>query len=144
MRSSLSPERNRRLRTLEVFKGCTDKELAIVNSLTTEIEAPPGEVLIDEGTPGSESFVIVSGDATVSAHGHEVARLGPGDFFGEMAVLASRPRSATVTATTPMMVLVLDRGQLFRLLDIGWCARVIARSLVERLAAAMDRPAVPA
>lgn len=143
MRSTLNPERSRRLRSLGLFKGCTEKELVLVNSISTEIRAEPGEVLIDEGSPGSESFVIVTGEALVSAHDREVARLGPGEFFGEMAVLASTRRTATVTAATPMTILVLDRGQLFRLLDIGWCARVIARGLVERLASAMEPAGAP-
>ncbi len=143
MRSTLAPERSRQLRSLGLFKGCTDKELLLVNSVTTEIEAAPGEVLIDEGSPGSESFVIMTGEAVVSVQGRELARLGPGEVFGEMAVLAMTKRTATVTAAAPMTVLVLDRSQLFRLLDIGWCARVIARGLVERLASAMEPTEVP-
>jgi CRP/FNR family cyclic AMP-dependent transcriptional regulator len=138
MRSKISPDRVRQLRGLKMFSRCTDAELAVVDSLVTEIEVDPGDVLIEEGRPGRESFIISTGEAAVTLGGRDVARLGPGEFFGEMAILAPQPRTATVTAVTPMHVLVADPSQLLRLLDIACCARVVLRSLVERLTAAME------
>ena len=138
MRSRLNPDRARQLRALKLFSRCTDADLAVVDSLVTDIDVDPGEVLIEEGMPGRESFIIVSGEADITVRGRGVARLGPGEFFGEMAVLTSQPRTATVTAASRMQVLVVDPTQLLGLLDIACCARAVVRSLVERLSSTME------
>ncbi|MGH9138161.1 MAG: cyclic nucleotide-binding domain-containing protein [Acidimicrobiales bacterium] len=93
---------------IDAFRECSRKELAAVDRLTTETSVPDGAVLCREGGLGQESFVIVDGEATVTVNGIEVARVGPGTFCGEMALLEHGVRCATVTAEMPMRVLVLS------------------------------------
>ena len=137
MRTRRSMERIETLRTIRLFRGCSDKELARVDSLLDEIRAEPGAVLTREGSFGQESYVIVAGSADVTIEGRLVATLGPGDFFGEMAVLGKEPvRAATVTAATPMELLVIEPGTMGTLLEIGSIASVMLKGVVDRLGAA--------
>lgn len=100
-----------------LFSGCNRKELAQVAALATEVEIPEGKVLAREGAPGREFYEILDGKASVSIDGAEVATLGPGDFFGEMALLDQGPRVATVTASTPLEVAVLDPREFSTLIE---------------------------
>jgi CRP-like cAMP-binding protein len=104
------------LRGLSLFAGLSDAELRRVDALTCEIEVLPGTVLIKQGQVGREVFIVAAGIADVSIDRRNVARVGPGEPLGEMALLEGAPRSATVTALTPMRVLVLDPGQFADLL----------------------------
>ena len=72
-------------------------------------EAGPGQVVVRQGEHAAEFYVLVAGGATVTRDGQEVRRLGPADAFGEVALLEPGPRTATVTATEPTRLLVLDR-----------------------------------
>ena len=78
---------------------------------------PPGKVLCEEGTIGREFFLIVEGTASVRRHGRRIATLGPGQYFGELALLDRRPRSATVVSETEMHLLVLEQRQFNAILD---------------------------
>lgn len=98
-----------RLRAIELFAPCSRKELVQVAGLVDEIDAPAGHVFMREGTPGSECYIIAEGRATVTVVRKAVAELGPGCFFGEIALLGRRPRTATVTAATPMRVFVIGK-----------------------------------
>jgi CRP-like cAMP-binding protein len=93
-----------------IFSACSPDQLLHVAGLTTLRDAAPGEAVVREGEPGDEFFVILRGTATVSRGGAEVAALGPGDFFGELALFDPAPRNATVTATTPLALAVLPRA----------------------------------
>jgi len=104
------------LRKLSMFAGLTDAELCRVDALTCEISVLPGTVLMKQGQVGREVFVVAAGVADVSIDRRTVARVGPGEPLGEMALLEGAPRSATVTALTPMRVLVLDPGRFADLL----------------------------
>jgi CRP-like cAMP-binding protein len=104
------------LRNLAVFAGLSDAELRRVDALTCEIAVLPGTVLMKQGQVGREVFIVAAGVADVSVDRRTVARVGPGEPLGEMALLEGAPRSATVTALTPMRVLVLDPGQFADLL----------------------------
>jgi CRP-like cAMP-binding protein len=114
------------LRELSLFASLSDAELRRVDHLTCEIEVPAGAVLMKQGQIGREVFVVVSGTADVSIDGHTVARVGPGEPLGEMALLEGAPRTATVTAVTPMHVLVMDPGQFADLLENQRVGRTIA------------------
>lgn len=96
---------------VDLFRGCTRQERAKIAALTTDLRFDAGKVLCQQGSPGLEAFVIVDGAASVEIDGVEVATLGPNDVFGEMALLDGGPRVATVTATTPIEVLVLTRKE---------------------------------
>jgi CRP-like cAMP-binding protein len=97
-------------------------------------------VLVAEGQPPDEAFVILEGEARVTLQGEELAVLGPGELFGEMAVLADQPRSATVTALTPMELLVIDGGGLFEMLGRETIAWKALESMARRLRAAQQPP----
>ncbi len=100
-----------------LFSGLGRAALRVVGSLTTGVDGAAGTVWTTEGKPGLEAFVVVDGEASVSVDGREVAVLGPGAVFGEMAVLDRMPRTATVTALTPMRVLVMGTSEFRSLLD---------------------------
>ena len=92
------------------------------------------DVVIAEGTRGDEVFIIVSGQAVVDRCGGEIATLGPGDWFGELAVLLDLPRNATVRALTPLHVFALSRASFFALLlDVPDLWRRLAAILARRL-----------
>ena len=78
---------------------------------------PPGRLLCEQGTIGREFFLIVSGQASVKRNNRKVATLGPGQYFGELALLDRRPRSASVTSDTDMTLLVLGQRQFNGVLD---------------------------
>ena len=91
-------------------------------------------MLIQEGERGREFFVIVSGEVEVRRKGRKIATLGPGSFVGEMALLSKTPRNATVTAATPLDVLVItDRAFLDLLEKMPDLWLKVARALAERL-----------
>jgi CRP/FNR family transcriptional regulator, cyclic AMP receptor protein len=104
------------LRTVSLFRGVTDAELAEIAKVTTELELDAGTVMATQGTSAREAFVIISGTAEVTVDGQKVADVGPGSCVGEVALLDSGTRSATVTAATPMRVLVLDPREFHSLL----------------------------
>lgn len=105
------------LAAIRLFSSCSRKELAKIAKSTDELQVEAGRVLTDEGKAGHEAFVILEGEATVEIGGREVARLGPGHQFGELALLDGGPRTATVTAATDMTVLVVSQRAFFSLLD---------------------------
>ena len=105
-----------RLAEVPLFAGMSRRHLEHIARLCTRTDVSQGEVLCREGSPGYEFFVIVEGSATVSVGGTEVNRLGPGDFFGELALLDAGPRMATVTAETAMVALVLTSAEVSALL----------------------------
>lgn len=108
---------DKQLETIELFAELTTKERKAVSRLMTEITVKPGRDLMVEGTAGREFLIIVSGEATVRRSGRIVARVGSGDFLGELAVIAGVPRTATVTADTEMEVSILNRREFSALLD---------------------------
>jgi CRP-like cAMP-binding protein len=119
-----------------LFGGCTDKELAFIASRTDEIDIPAGKVLTEKGKSGGDFFIILEGQAEVDAdQGRRT--LGPGDFFGEIALIDNGPRTATVEATTPMRCLVLGHAQFRDVLhQNGEIAVKILRAVTERLRSA--------
>lgn len=99
------------LKRVPLFAGCTKSELREIALSSDEIDLPSGRVLTREGQRGREFFVLVSGTARVTKDGKTLADLKDGDWFGEIALLTYTPRTATVTATSPVQVLVLtDRA----------------------------------
>ena len=93
---------------VSLFVGADRKELVEISKATTELVVDAGTVLVNQGDVGREAFIVIDGEASVTVDGAEVARLGPSACIGEIALLDGGPRSATVTALTPMTVLVLD------------------------------------
>jgi len=99
------------LKRVPLFAGCSKAELREVALSADEIGLREGHVLTREGRPGREFFVLVEGTVRVTQAGKKLADLSGGDWFGEIAILTHTPRTATVTATTPVRVLVVtDRA----------------------------------
>jgi CRP/FNR family cyclic AMP-dependent transcriptional regulator len=118
------------LATIPLFSSCNRRELGKIAKATDELTVGAGKVLTEEGSVGREAFVIVSGEVAVEIGGVEVARLGPGDHFGELALLDGGPRTATVTAATDVDLLVISQRSFFSLLDdVPGLARKILTSM---------------
>jgi CRP/FNR family transcriptional regulator, cyclic AMP receptor protein len=96
-----------RLAGVPIFAGCSRKELLTIAKVVRTIEHDPGDAIAEEGQPGAGLFVIEEGEADVTIGGRTINHLGPGDFFGELALLDGGPRTATVVATTPMQLFAL-------------------------------------
>ena len=99
------------LATVPMFSACPKRELQLLARAAEEIRIEPGTEIIREGDRGHEFFVIAEGKAKVTHNGAEVATLGPGSFFGELALLDRTTRDATVTALTPMEVIILGQRE---------------------------------
>jgi CRP-like cAMP-binding protein len=95
------------LRSVWLFERCSYRELDALQRIATPIDVPAGKVLTTQGDVGREFFVIVSGKAEATRGRVSIATLGAGSFFGEMALLDRRPRTATVTTLEPTTVLVI-------------------------------------
>ena len=94
-----------------LFARCSKRELANVASIADEIDFPAGKELTREGSPGREFFLLLEGTADVRRDGRKIAALGPGDFFGEIALISGVPRTATVITSSPVRALVVtDRA----------------------------------
>jgi len=96
------------LRQVPLFSACTKRELIEVALVADERESSAGDDLTVEGRPGREFFVLIDGSVVVRRKGRRLADLGPGDWFGEIALLTFKPRSATVSATSPVRLLVIS------------------------------------
>jgi CRP/FNR family cyclic AMP-dependent transcriptional regulator len=90
-----------------LFADCSKRDLQTIARVVRRIDHPSGTVVAREGDPGVGLFVILAGTADVTIGGKKKATLGPGDFFGEIALLDGGPRTATVTATADMEMLGL-------------------------------------
>jgi CRP/FNR family cyclic AMP-dependent transcriptional regulator len=94
-----------------LFQRCSKRELAQIAAIADEIDLPGGKTLATQGERGREFFVVLEGSADVTADGRKLSSLGAGDFFGEIALVTDHPRTATVTAATPVRALVItDRA----------------------------------
>ncbi len=90
-----------------LFSDCSQRDLQTIARVVKDIDHPAGTVVAREGEPGVGLFVIADGTADVTIGGKKKATLGPGDFFGEIALLDGGPRTATVTATSDVHLLGL-------------------------------------
>lgn len=126
-------------RHLEIFEHCTDDELAEIDSLADEVHVPAGRVLVRESEVGREFVVVVEGEVTVTRDGEELARIGPGGHFGELSLLTSIDRSATVTAAIDSTVQVIDRRGFQTLLqDSPALTLNLLRSTAQRMVQLVD------
>jgi CRP/FNR family cyclic AMP-dependent transcriptional regulator len=122
------------LKSIWLFSGCSAAELRKIRSSLDEVTVPAGKVLVEEGRIGLEFFLIVSGSATVRRSGRKVASLGPGGYFGELALLDRKPRSASVVSDTEMDVLVLSQRQFNSLLQsVPTIARKLLAAMAQRV-----------
>jgi CRP-like cAMP-binding protein len=104
-------ERVERLRAIPLFMACSEKQLQFIASRVEELEFKAGKVLCRQGQSGGEFFIVLSGEAQVERDGKVVDTIQAGDHFGEIALIDDGPRTATVTAKTPLRCLVLSPRQ---------------------------------
>jgi putative ABC transport system ATP-binding protein len=105
------------LKSVEGFKNLTPTELTHVAEHMTKRHYLPDEVVIREGDIGHELFLVSEGEVKVERAGAEVARLGPGDFFGELALMSGERRNATVIAADPLETYVLGENEFRAAID---------------------------
>ncbi len=98
------------IRGAPLFVHCSRSEVAEVAKIADEIDVPADKELTREGDRGREFFVLLEGSAVVRRGGRKVNVLGPGDFFGEIALLRDVPRTATVHALVDSELYVLSRA----------------------------------
>ena len=133
-------KRATRIEGIPLFSTSSSKDLRTIERALEELEVPPGRMLCEQGTIGREFFLIVKGQASVKRNDRKVATLGTGQYFGEMALLDRRPRSATVTSDTEMTLLVLGQRQFYGVLDaVPPLARKMLVSTATRLREADER-----
>lgn len=105
------------LASVSLFSACSKKELQAVARASDEIDLAEGTVLCEQGSVGREAFVLMEGTAEVRRNGKKVATIGPGTCVGELSLLDHGPRTATVTATTDLKVLVIGVREFAAILD---------------------------
>jgi CRP/FNR family transcriptional regulator, cyclic AMP receptor protein len=124
------------LRSVPLFAGCSKNELRQLAATADEIDLREGYVLVREGRPGREFFVLIDGTVRVSAKGRKLADLKGGDWFGEIALLTKIPRTATVTATSAVRALVVTDRSFKRVVEtMPSIAIKVLASVGERLGA---------
>src|SRR5262245_51747936 len=124
------------LGTAPLFDGLSKKELAKLASVSDDLQVESGTVLCREGKIGREFFAIVDGEAEVTKGGKRVGTCSAGDFVGEIALLSTKKRTATVTATTRLRCFILTQGAFKRVLEDNPSVQLkVMKSLAERVAA---------
>ena len=122
------------LSRVPLLAGLDRKHLEEVGRLADEVNLPEGRVVAREGTTGEEFFVIVDGTVRIERAGAHLADLGPGDFFGELAMLGKVPRTATATCTTACRFLVLGHREFNTLLsDFPNIQNAVLHAVAERI-----------
>jgi len=122
------------LAAVPLFSACSRRDLQIVARHTEVVEVPAGTEVVEEGGTGDAFFFILAGEAVVRRRGRKVATLGPGSFFGELALLDPAPRDATVRAASPLTVGVLG-ARVFRAIvrDVPAMSEKLLRGMAQRL-----------
>jgi CRP-like cAMP-binding protein len=126
-----------KLRSIPLFAGLSDHGLERVAELSTEFEEPAGWVLVEVGQPGSGMFVLEEGTVEVHTPDGGEWELGPGEFFGELALLTDHPRIARIRAKTPVRCLAISRMDFSKLLQEE---PEIAVAMLPTLAQRIDAP----
>jgi CRP/FNR family cyclic AMP-dependent transcriptional regulator len=103
---------SRDVAAIPLFAGLSKDDQKVVAQYADEVDVPAGAKLAQEGRLAYEFFAIQDGTAQVTREGEAIADLGPGDFFGEIGLLGGERRVASVTATSPMRLVVLTGAQL--------------------------------
>lgn len=117
-----------KLADVPLFSALSRKDLQRIAKASDEVDVKEGRVLVDQGKTGHEFFMILEGEASVRRNNRKVASLGPGQYFGELALLSREPRDASVTADTDMKLLILGQREFTGLLDSvpGLASKILA------------------
>jgi CRP/FNR family cyclic AMP-dependent transcriptional regulator len=122
------------LAAVPLFSALSKKELQLVAKQAEPVHVPSGKAIVTEGAAGADFYVILDGKARVDRHGQKVADLGPGGFFGDLALLDRAPRNATVIAESDMELAKLGQRGFDQLLEHspGFAKKLLA-GLARRL-----------
>ena len=128
------------LANVPLFSALSKRDLQRVAKASDEVAIEAGRTLVEQGRTGHEFFLILDGEAVVRRNNRKVATLGPGQYFGELAILDRGPRSASVIANTDMRVLVLGQREFVGVLDsIPGMASKLLTTMAQRLREADTR-----
>jgi CRP/FNR family transcriptional regulator, cyclic AMP receptor protein len=123
------------IRKVPLFSKLNKKGLEDVAHIADELDLPQGKLMAEEGDRGREFFVLLEGEADVTKCDRSINRLHKGDFFGEIALVTHMPRTASVTATSDVRVLVITERDFAALLKRApEVSRGVAEALAERIA----------
>ncbi|MCP4435690.1 MAG: cyclic nucleotide-binding domain-containing protein [Actinomycetia bacterium] len=126
---------NAHFRNLPIFAGCDEQQLSEIDRVADEVHVEAGRTVLRQGDLGQEFALIVSGEADIVKDDEVVARLGPGAYFGEVALLDSITRTASVVAATDMVLEVIDRRGFNTLLDdLPTLSRAMLKGMAQRMA----------
>ena len=121
------------LGTVPLFSACSKKELQMVAKSAERVTVPAGKVVVNEGAAGTEFFVVIEGQARVERHGRQVAVIGPGGFFGDLALLDRAPRDASVIADSELELAKLGQRAFDQLLEHPGFSKKLLAGLARRL-----------
>lgn len=124
--------RREHLAKVRLFSALSKRELALVGRASAVVGVPAGTEIVRQGATGRELYLILDGQATVRRGGRRIATLGPGAYFGELALLDHGPRSATVVADTDAELLVIGQRELLGVIEK---VPALARKLLVAMAA---------
>jgi CRP/FNR family cyclic AMP-dependent transcriptional regulator len=136
-------DRQRLLANVALFSACTDKELDRLARHAEIVDFRGGDVLMTEGETGHEFYVIIDGEVGVTSGGDTVAKLGPGAYVGEQALLDPGPRTATVTALRDTQTVLLSSREFYAAIDdVPGLSRKLLAGMAKRLREATAHPPV--
>ncbi|HWF15243.1 MAG TPA: cyclic nucleotide-binding domain-containing protein [Acidimicrobiales bacterium] len=121
------------------FAACTDDQLAQIVGIAERLHVLEGEVILREGRLGRELFIILEGTVVVTRAGRVVNEWGPGGYFGELAAIEPAPRSATVTATSDLEVLILGPREFEAMMEITGFRNALLVGMSRRIREADDK-----
>lgn len=131
---STTADRLAHIQGVRLFSECTREELELLERLADEIEVASGTRFVTEGHYSRDAYIVVEGEARVTRDGVQIGTAGPGEAIGELSVIEPGLRTATVTASTPMIVLAMNSPQFLTAIeDVPPLARNLLRSMAKRL-----------
>lgn len=134
-------DRQRLLAQVALFSACTDKELDRLSRHAELVDFHAGDVLMTEGEQGQEFYVVVDGEVAVTSGGETLAKLGPGAYVGEQALLDPGPRTATVTAVRDTQTVLLSSREFYAAVDdVPGLSRKLLQGMARRLREATAHP----
>jgi len=113
----MSDEKRALLKSVPLFATCGNRELERLGMLVDEVSLPAGRILFNQGDHASELFIVVDGQVRVDRDGTNIAIRGPGEFFGEMALVSEGTRMATASCESDCRFLVLGHREFHSLMD---------------------------
>jgi cAMP-dependent protein kinase regulator len=120
------------LKEIPLFAALDEDDLKVITAFAEEKSVSEGDTLVREGDYSDQLIAIEEGTASVEHDGETVATLGPGDFFGEVGVMANQMRAATVRATSGMRLVTLDNFALKRMRDMPGVMQTIEQTIEAR------------